>query len=92
MSTSWSQSTEIHFAKGERHTLMEVFDAYRLIELPAQNRAETTRRGYAYDLAELLRHLDIAGVAFVDRLDLDQLQRYLVRLDRRGLAGSTRQR
>src|SRR5579875_2026086 len=81
-----------HFPKGKRHSLTEAFDAYRLIELPAQNRAATTRRGYTYDIAELLKHLDAAGVTAVDQLDLAQLQRYLAHLDSRGLAGSTRQR
>ena len=70
-------------------SLAEAFARYREVELPAQNKSETTRRGYLYDIAEWIRQLPEIGV---HELDIGAIDGYLATLDRRGLKGTTRRR
>ncbi len=65
---------------------------YQITYLPSRNLAPRTRAEYVTDVADLNRFLTAAHIGAAADVTPNHLQEYLAELDRRGLAGSTRQR
>jgi integrase/recombinase XerC len=65
---------------------------YQITYLPSRNLAPRSRAEYVADIADLIRFLTAAQIHAADAVSANHLQDYLAELDRRGLAGSTRQR
>lgn len=70
----------------------QAFDGFVLTYMPARNWSKATRRGYTYDVSELLEYLDKDGSHFCDQLDVNRINAYLSTLDARGLKGNSRRR
>lgn len=70
-------------------TIEEAFSVFCLVYMPERQFAQTTRRGYRYDLLEWLSH---AGGTQVKRLSIRSIKRYLAYLGTRGLKDATRER
>ncbi len=60
--------------------------------MPAKNWSATTRRGYTYDVAELLAYLEEDDTTYCDQLDVRRINQYFSSLDGRGLKGNSRRR
>jgi site-specific recombinase XerD len=73
-------------------SLGDALERYQAIYLPSRNLAPLTRRGYLIDIADLIRFLGTGAIDSPAQVDLTDLEHYLAELDRRGLAGASRQR
>lgn len=70
-------------------TVEEALRVFCEVYMPACQFAQTTRRGYRYDLTEWLAH---STVTKVKAISTASLKRYLSQLDAQGLQDSTRKR
>ena len=73
-------------------TLRKSLDDYKTVYMTYRNFAERTREEYLNDLEDLIQFLEQLGIKDVSAISLPQLERYLAKLDNRGIAGSTRKR
>ena len=85
--------TQYQFLRSSgRTTLAEAFENFTLFYMPAKNWSATTRRGYTYDVAELLAYLEEDDTTYCDQLDVRRINQYFSSLDGRGLKGNSRRR
>ena len=74
-------------------TLAQALEQYQAVFLASRKLAEPTRRAYVRDIQDLVRFLtEQGGISAPTDVNRTDLENYLAELDRRGLAGSTRQR
>jgi site-specific recombinase XerD len=73
-------------------SLADALERYKTVYLPSRNLAPLTRRGYLSDITDLVRFLEAGGIGSPIEVGLHDLENYQAELDRRGLAGASRQR
>src|SRR5688500_11321830 len=73
-------------------TIRKAFDDYKTIYMPYRNFADRTREEYQNDIEDFVRFLEQSWINHVGELGLPIIERYVARLDEKGIASLTRKR
>ena len=73
-------------------TIRKAFDDYKTVYMPYRNFADRTREEYQNDIEDFVRFLEQSWINRVGELGLPIIERYVARLEEKGIASLTRKR
>src|SRR5260370_28576872 len=87
--TDMDAGTQLMLFSTDNPTVEEALRVFCDVYMRGQDVAQTSRRGYRYDVREWLAHVAVKSVKSISTLSM---QRYVSHLDERGLQDSPRKR
>ena len=73
-------------------TIRKAYDDYKTVHMPYRNFADRTREEYQNDIEDFVEFLEQSWTNRLGELGLPIIERYVARLDERGIASLTRKR